>query len=415
MSENTQSSQAAKQEDDRGSKLQYLNSLTRIGLFYFAGLSIFFIVGFVIISLRVQGKENRKVPALVGHLYLDEHNTLADMGFKVELQRNYTTRYPFGYILSQSLSPGSIVKEGARLILLVNQSKNVIKVPKLVDTTMDVVPGFLTNIHIGSRSFELKLGQVTYVADAKPKGTVLAQYPPANTAVLPDTPVSLLVSDGPAAEQAAFKMPDLKGADFSIAQKIAFLYKMPVEIKVQKTDKPGLNGKITDFSFEANNKKASEVAGTEWQVTVARFEEKPAEDEDESDSDKGYPYTIEWLDLSENDIESGNYTITAKVFHDTSINAFAVEVDHSIEEYTPLAYIKAGKDPVPFFRQDRSKLAVYKGYPEQFKADVQEQETEEVAPEGATQVFQDETVPEEKAAVKEDKPVKYIELNHLTI
>ena len=59
----------------------FFNNWKQLFIFYFMGLSIFFIAGFTIINIRVSQKEMITVPALVGKLYIEEHNKIENLGF----------------------------------------------------------------------------------------------------------------------------------------------------------------------------------------------------------------------------------------------------------------------------------------------------------------------------------------------
>ena len=74
-------------------------TLGRIGLFYFFGLSIFFISAFTIITLQVSVKDRVEVPMLVGKLYLEEHNRLQRLGIKIEIEKNHSLDYPYYMII----------------------------------------------------------------------------------------------------------------------------------------------------------------------------------------------------------------------------------------------------------------------------------------------------------------------------
>ena len=57
-------------------KLFYIKHLSRILLFYFIGLSVFFISGFAVFKVLFADTERTVVPDVVGRMFLSEHNKL---------------------------------------------------------------------------------------------------------------------------------------------------------------------------------------------------------------------------------------------------------------------------------------------------------------------------------------------------
>ncbi len=176
-------------------KMLYFKHVTRILIFYFVGLSIFFVSGFTIFKVLFADTERTVVPDVVGRLFLGEHNKLRE-DFKVDLKPAYLVQYPYGYILAQNLTPGKSVDKNTKLELLINFSDAIVQVPKLVGFSEDLVDGSISSLPVGGRIFSLRKGVITRVYSAQPKREVLAQFPPAGTPVIPNTPVSLLISDG---------------------------------------------------------------------------------------------------------------------------------------------------------------------------------------------------------------------------
>lgn len=297
-------------------KMLYLKHIFRILLFYFVGLSIFFISGFIVFKVLFADTEKAIVPDIVGRLYLNEHNMLRD-DFKVELKATYLVQYPYGYILAQNLSPGKKVDKNTKLELLVNLSDAVVQVPKLTGFSEDLVDGSLASLPVGGRIFSLRKGVITRVSSQQPKREVLAQFPPAGTPVLPNTPVALLVSDGPTPQAAV--VPKLeKGIPVSIALGAAYHLKKPAKINLRNTDKADENAtllaeaiinadsiilevgqfnetlargksaiELEDLPFTQLFVPAKKWGATDEVLTIARREAVPNED--------GSPYSEYWL------------------------------------------------------------------------------------------------------------------------
>ncbi|MDH5716399.1 MAG: PASTA domain-containing protein [Spirochaetia bacterium] len=343
--------------ENRG--LNYLTSLLRLFIFWFGGLSIFFIFGFIIVKFRVADKTDIQTPALIGSMYLDVHNQITEDGFRVEVEKVHSSEYPTGYIIAQNISPGEIVKEGARLILLVNQGKALIETPNLTGISENLVDGLLKNIPVAGINYSLQKGTVTYIPDSTPKGEILSQNPPAGTPVIPDYPVSFLISSGREALSANFQLNqiNLKGLDVHIAQKIAFLRKIPMQIETKRITNPELHGKIISYNIEEIEKTFSKNIKYKWMVTIGRYAY--------TDENKDYPFRVRWIDPENEDLNEGLYTIarTKHVFDkDYILSTIKKENDDVTEDSEPEAFIKVGLNPFPVFYRPGEKLIFYEGY-----------------------------------------------------
>ncbi len=347
--------------ESENSKFEYLKSLGQIGLFYFIGLSIFFIAGFLLISLRVSDKEKIEVPNLIGKLYLDEHNRLIETGFKVKLNRSHSLEYPFGYIISQSLSPGRVVKEGAKLVLLVNQSRHVVKTPNLVGKKYELVESLLQSIHQGRRSYRLNTGVVTYVVSSRPEGDVLAQFPPAGTPVVPESPVSLLVarSEGKKAKKkkkkkkTALLLPDLKDRNIEIVKELSYHAKLALKIETREVEELAQHGQVLEYSLSNGSKKYT--PGEDVVLTAVVGQVKYTEDELEALNDE-FPYRFSWVAPADMGIPKGRVTIAQLTEKKSG--------DFDRKKYHSFFYFENTGAKIPVFKKDQNRFALWSGYAE---------------------------------------------------
>lgn len=328
-----------------------MQKLFRASVYYFIGLSIFFLTGFMIITVRVSMKTKVEIPPMVGKLYLDVHNQLTDLGLKIELKKEYSTEYPYGYILYQSISPGKIVKEGSRISILVNQSKTIVKVPKLIGMKEDLIKNILNNIHVGNRNFTLNTGTVTHIPSNIAKGEVIAQFPQPGTPVVPESSVSILVSSGRKELSRYIRFPKLDNVPVPIIKEMAYHLKMPVQIKIKETQKETVHART--ISSELKNmpkvwKTLKKKPGI-WNINAAFF---PFNFRKENG-----PYKFVMIDPRENNIEPGVYT-TGVIRKDRS-----KDITSSVsKKYSYLSYVKITDQPFPAFIFEDEKLAIWKGY-----------------------------------------------------
>ncbi|MES0489418.1 MAG: PASTA domain-containing protein [Leptospirales bacterium] len=320
----------------------WLRSITRVAFFYFIGFTLFFVVGFAIVSLRVSSGEKVRVPDITGKLYLEEHNSLHDSGFKVEIAKRNLVEYPYGYILSQSEPPGRLLKSGAKLILVVNYSKNIIAVPELIGLRIDLAEEMLNNIPIGDKTYKLVQGSVTEIPSDRPEGEVLSQYPEAGVTVFPEYPVSLLVSAG---KKGPRKLSALEGMQIEQLKNMAYRLKVPLHIVKEDTNDFAQDGVVAniDFGKNGNTLLAKKLEGAEWTATVYKFKNNWPEN---------YPNRYFWLSVRDDVVANKLVTIAEKI----------VSTDGETS-YKNFAYMYLSSD-VPMFLRQKKTLVFWEGYHE---------------------------------------------------
>lgn len=324
-------------------KMLYFKHVARILIFYFVGLSIFFVSGFTIFKVLFADTERTVVPDVVGRLFLGEHNKLRE-DFKVDLKPAYLVQYPYGYILAQNLTPGKSVDKNTKLELLVNFSDAIVQVPKLVGFSEDLVDGSIASLPVGGRIFSLRKGVITRVFSAQPKREVLAQFPPAGTPVIPNTPVSLLISDGPApagAPQASAAPKLEKGLAVSIALNAAYHLKKPAVISLKKTDKADENAALLSDAV---------VGEKEIQLEVGTLEESLASGKSAID--------LEDLPFTQLVVAAKKWGEADAVLTIARREPVANEDGSLYSEY----YLVRNSSPLPVFRRRDDAFDVYRAY-----------------------------------------------------
>lgn len=321
--------------------LPFKKRLYRIIMVYLGGVTVFFLTALIIVTANVRTRQKVKIPPLVGKLYLDEHNNLMSLGLKVELKKASLLEYPYGYILSQNIAAGTVVKEGTRFTLLINQSKALVPVPNLVGISESIAMRMLASIPVGNSTYSLTTGVITRVPAEKPAGEILAQYPPASTTVIPDLPVALLISEGPEKLKMGFVMPNLQGQPVDIVKKISYDNQIPLKIVPVKSYDIKKNGLIDHIEYENNIYVNPAIpAKGKWTAFVYRYAEA---------TDKVYSNEQLWLDLKEAGLSSKAVTIYEKSTKEDGVH------------YKNPAYVVLD-DSLPVFYQEGLSLVVWNGY-----------------------------------------------------
>jgi len=324
-------------------KLLFIKHISKILLFYFIGLSIFFISGFTIFKVLFADTEKTIVPDVVGRLFLGEHNKLRD-DFKIEIKSAYLIQYPYGYILAQDLAPDKKVDKNTKLELLVNLSDAVVQVPKLTGFSEDLVDGSLASLPVGGRIFSLRKGVITRIPSSLPKREILAQFPPPGTPVIPNSPVSLLISDGPAPAnqpQALLRNKIEKGTPVAIAMSAAYYLKIPAVLQLAKTEKAAENATLV---------ADAKISPDSIELQVGEFSESLAKGKSKI-ALADLPYTQLFVPQKQWGEPGATLTIARK--------EAAKGGDSSLySEY----YLIKNQSPIPIFRRRDEAFDVYKNY-----------------------------------------------------
>ncbi|MDR1231373.1 MAG: PASTA domain-containing protein [Spirochaetaceae bacterium] len=187
---------------------------TRGRVFFFVCLG--FLVFSVLLStavffLSVRGAEQVLVPDVTGR---DLTSALLDLQSK-ELYPQIQLRYSGsiaekGMILEQSPSPGTIVKAGRRIRLVISQGVRLTAVENFANRMLEDVRREIAQAADIDSSALITLDEpVLYRVSNAPAGTILEQNPAPGTALTGPTAITLVVSRGP--ESDTKEMPFVTG------------------------------------------------------------------------------------------------------------------------------------------------------------------------------------------------------------
>lgn len=125
----------------------------------------------------------------------------AGLSFLVKDER-YDGRMEKGRVVDQSPPPGTSVRKGMTLSVVVSRGVDLVEAPSLVGLRLETA-------QLKAQQAGLRTGFVSYLPGAEAPSTVLAQYPPPGARVPRDSPSDLLVCLG--GEAPLFVAPDLNG------------------------------------------------------------------------------------------------------------------------------------------------------------------------------------------------------------
>lgn len=169
------------------------------------GVCLVLLVGGLVIWY-VTRADNKTVPTVIGLQVDAAINRLQDDGFKVQIHRQPNDTRPAGTVFSQNPDAGTNTGKGTTVQLFVSSGRRTRTVPNAVGR-----PQAQARDALVQAGFTVTTAEV--FAD-QPKGTVVAQDPPAGTKAPPGSKVRVNVSKGPA----DVEIPNLVGTSATDAQ-----------------------------------------------------------------------------------------------------------------------------------------------------------------------------------------------------
>lgn len=171
-----------------------------------------FVSAFVTLKVMTWG-ETVDVPDIRGKELAAVVNELGGLGLEVNVERQeYHPSVPQGAVIYQDPAPGSPVKKGRGVAVVVSLGSEEVEVPF---TRGDA----FKRSQILLKQAGLLLGEVARINAPYPRNTVVAQYPPEGTVLQKGASVDLLVCNGP--EPPMFVSPELEGKTLREAEQTA--------------------------------------------------------------------------------------------------------------------------------------------------------------------------------------------------
>ena len=204
---------------DLSSVEDYVANHLRFFILSVAGLVLF--VGIIAVSvffIAVRGAEQTMVPDVVGKELTEALLELQVKELYPRLQLRYSqTSRDRGHILEQEPRPGTIVKAGRRIRLVVSQGVIVNKVENFMGRNIDEVRMDLQTLYASSGGLSIFFIKepLMYEFSAENPGVILAQKPEPGTDISGTTTLEFVVSRG--RENTTIIIPQLSGLELSKA------------------------------------------------------------------------------------------------------------------------------------------------------------------------------------------------------
>lgn len=156
-----------------------------------------FVAGLTTFLLSLRGAEETMVPDVERVELVDALITLQERNLYPQVQLRYFSDPTLkGHVVQQEPAPGTTVRAGKRISIVVSQGAVVDTVGEYIGRNLDDVRSELRTL-FSSFDALLTIDDVAYVFDEAQPGTILEQDPPAGTELTGPTELDFVVSRGP--------------------------------------------------------------------------------------------------------------------------------------------------------------------------------------------------------------------------
>ena len=193
-----------------------MNPRTMISRFFQIGLFIGIFVAaagvgtYFTVHLLIHGENSVIVPELQGKEVVYALEILSDLGLNTKVKgARYSPTIPKNHIIAQAPDPGTEIKRGRDVRLVISKGPYAVVIPNLIGMDLPMAG-------IALEENDLHRGSLSYTYHGKrPKDEILAQFPGPGATALRESPLDLLVSLGPRPQ--VLRMLDLEGKGFEHA------------------------------------------------------------------------------------------------------------------------------------------------------------------------------------------------------
>lgn len=207
----------------------------------FLFILVLIVVSVVIFWLVRKGPPEVTVPKVTEKELIEGLIILQKKGLHAIIDPRYFSEYPQNIVVEQVPAPGSVVREGKDVKLIVSKGPIISIVEDYTGKTLAYVNNRLQEI-FSFQGKTIKIGNISYVISELPKGTIIGQYPPPNTPITNVESIDLIISKGK--EIQAFRLDDYVGHNVNEVMQILALRGILVQIVTEEVINPSKNGII---------------------------------------------------------------------------------------------------------------------------------------------------------------------------
>ncbi len=174
----------------------------KVAILLFVSLfSLMIIAGLVAFFVSLRGSEETLVPKLTGKDLIPALLELQGKDLYPEIQVRYSAEYSRGTIISQNPLPGTVVRAGRQVEIIVSKGPIIDRVENFVGQNINDVRIHLQTLFASHKALlRIKDSTLMYKYDESAPGTILAQKPEPGTPITGVTYLQFVVSKGPKGE-----------------------------------------------------------------------------------------------------------------------------------------------------------------------------------------------------------------------
>ncbi len=202
---------------------------------------VFVSVGFLVFWLIRRGQPEVAVPKVTNKDLIEGLLILQKKSLRAVIDPRYFSDEEKNTIVEQDPRPGSIVREGKDVKLIVSKGPIISIVEDYTGKTITFVQNRLQEIFSFQKK-TIKIGNITSVASEEPPGTIVGQFPPPNTPITNVDTIDLVVSKGK--EIQAFYLENYTDADINDVMQMLALRGVLVHVVPEEVVDPSQNGLI---------------------------------------------------------------------------------------------------------------------------------------------------------------------------
>ena len=210
----------------------FLFTVAVIGLLAASGLVAFFVV--------VRGEEQTLVPDVIAADLLDALVSLQEKALAPRVEGRFSSDHPKWQVIEQDPKAGTLVKAGRPVLLVVSEGPIIDRVGHYVGRDLEEVRLELQTAFASYRALIEIREPVARITDPAPAGTILVQNPPADTPVVGEMMLELVVSKGPGGDLIELAdyvgRPALEVRDELAGLNLPFVFRMRA---AREADTPG--------------------------------------------------------------------------------------------------------------------------------------------------------------------------------
>ncbi len=215
--------------------------IRNVAIVIFLCIVVLISISFLVFWLARKAPPEVAVPKVTGKELIDGLLVLQKKNLEALIDPRYFSNHEKNMIVEQEPRPGSIVREGKDVRLVVSKGPIISIVEDYTGKTVTFVQNRLQEI-FSFQGKTIRIGTITSVASEEPAGTIVGQYPQPNTPITNVEKINLVVSKGK--EIQSFRLKDYTGTNVDEVMQTLALRGVLVEVVPEVINDPAGSGLV---------------------------------------------------------------------------------------------------------------------------------------------------------------------------